>query len=135
MGSGGWVEVALRSTSGVKLGVADTIVYVSPPVRSRSVRTNVDVSAFQRSPVVGLARSGSAAAGTSGPRRPVTRITWRFSVDPGAGSVSVPSASSSERSGRPHVVPSNWGGPLPRQYEGAVAETVNSSVFARLTRR
>ena len=98
----------------MKLGSADTMLIWSPVWRSLPKRSSVEVSAFQRSPSP-LARTGSGAPGTRLPRSAPIVMSWRFSVDPGAGSDSSPSTSSSERSGRPHVLPSNSGSPLTRQ--------------------
>ena len=53
------------STSALKLGIADTSVISSPVSRSRSTRSSVDVSAFQRSP------DPSARTGYGGTRHEV----------------------------------------------------------------
>src|SRR6185503_11430740 len=45
-GSGGLSDDALRSTSALKVGTADTMVNSSPVSRSPPARTSADVSAF-----------------------------------------------------------------------------------------
>ena len=118
----------------MKLGIAETMSMRSPVSRSRSVRTSVDVSALHRKPSP-VTATGSAAAGTSWPRRAAINTSWWFSRAVGAASANSPPARSVSRSGRLHVDPSKLARPLTRQYAGSVARTTNSSVSERLTRR
>ena len=73
----------------MKFGIAETTSKRSPSSKSRSTRTSVDVSAFQRSPSPDAA-TGSAALGKSSPDRALMTISWAFCVDPGAASDSAP---------------------------------------------
>ena len=65
----------------------------------------------------------------------MTVSTWSLGTLPGLASVSSPPVLSSERWGRPHVLPSKLGRALTRQYDGAVACMTNSSVVLCSTRR